>query len=147
MNGADANDTLAKYLVIPALSNGSDGVYRFILLIIFFYESVVLPLCMMFDVTVCFRQQTVEKQMSRMPQFIKEYHARLEKVAEKERQQEAKKRELLEEARDYFGYSIDTRDPRFEEMKLRKEEEEKKLAKKKKKEARALRAQGLFTPK
>jgi len=93
---------------------------------------------------VCFRQQTVVKQMSKMPQFIKEYHAKLEKAADKERQQEAKRRELLEEARDYFGYSIDPRDPRFEEMQLRKEEEELKLKKKKKKEAKALRlAQGL----
>jgi len=74
-----------------------------------------------------------------MPQFIKEYNTRLEKAAEKERLQETKRRELLEEARDYFGYSIDPRDARFEEMKLRKEEEEKKLAKKKKKERQALR--------
>jgi len=82
--------------------------------------------------------------MARMPQFIKEHRAKLEKIAEQERLQEAKKHELLEEARDYFGYSIDPRDPRFEEMKLQKEEEEKKLKKKKKKEARALRiAQGL----
>ena len=89
--------------------------------------------------TMRFRRQTVQKQMARMPQFIKEYHARLEKVAEQERLQEAKKRELLAEARDYFGYNIHPQDPRFEEMKLQKEEEEKQLAKKKKKEARALR--------
>jgi len=73
-----------------------------------------------------------------MPQFIKEYHAKLDKVAQQERLQEAKHRELLEEARDYFGYSIDPRDPRFEEMKLKKEEEEKMIKKKKKKEALAL---------
>jgi len=99
---------------------------------------------------LCFRQQNVEKQMARMPQFIKEYHIKLEKAAEQERQQEAKKHELLEEARDYFGYSIDPRDPRFEEMKLQKEEEEKKQKKKEKKEAkesRALRlARALSTP-
>ena len=83
-----------------------------------------------------------------MPQFVKEYNTRLEKIAETERQQEAKKQELMEEARDYFGYSIDPRDPRFEEMKLQKEEEEKKVAKKKKKEAKAIRlAQVLSRPK
>jgi len=90
-------------------------------------------------ITVCFRKQVVEKQMAKMPQFVKEYHDKLDKVAEKERLQEAKKRELLEEARDYFGYSIDPRDPRFEEMKLQKEEEAKKLAKKKKKELKEAR--------
>jgi len=74
-----------------------------------------------------------------MPQYIKEFHAKQEKRAEKEREQEAKKHELMEEARDYFGYSIDPRDPRFEEMKLKKEEEEKMQAKKKKKEAKILR--------
>jgi len=82
--------------------------------------------------------------MAKMQQYIKEYHARKEKVAQQEQLQEAKKRELLQEARDYFGYSIDPRDPRFEEMQLRKEEEEKKLKKKKRKETIALRiAQGL----
>jgi len=89
-------------------------------------------------VIMCHRRETVEKQMSRMPQFIKEYNVRLEKAADKEREQETKRRELLEEARDYFGYSIDPRDPRFEEMQLRKEEEEKKLRKKRRKERRAL---------
>lgn len=94
------------------------------------------------------KRQTVEKQMARMPQFIKEYHAKLEKAAEQERQHEAKKRALLEEARDYFGYSIDPRDARFEEMKLQKEEEEKKQRKKEKKEAKALRlAQAVLGPK
>jgi len=83
-----------------------------------------------------------------MPQFIKEYHAKLEKAAEQERQDEAKKRALLEEARDYFGYSIDPRDVRFEQMKLQKEEEEKKQRKKDKKEAKALRlAQAVLGPK
>jgi len=54
----------------------------------------------------------------------------------------------MEEARDYFGYNIDPKDPRFEEMKLKKEEEEMKLAKKKKKEAKALRLiMGLSAPK
>jgi len=103
-----------------------------------------------FDTTacvLCFRRQTVEKQMARMPQFIKEYHAKIEKAAEQEREREAKKRELLEEARDYFGYSIDPRDPRFEEMKLQKEEEEKKQRKKAKKEAKAMRlAHAAITP-
>jgi len=95
-----------------------------------------------------FRRKAVEKQMAKMPQFVKEYDGRLEKIAEAERQQEAKKQELMEEARDYFGYSIDPRDPRFEEMRLRKEEEEKQIAKKKKKEAKAIRlAQALKGPK
>jgi len=89
-------------------------------------------------VTVCVRRQNVQKQMSRMPQFIKEFHAKKEKAAEQEQLQKAKHLELLEEARDYFGYSIDPRDPRFEEMKLKKEEEEIKEKKKKKKEAKAL---------
>ena len=99
-------------------------------------------------VYVCFRRQLVAKQMARMPQFIKDHHAKKSKVAEQERLHEAKHHELMEEARDYFGYNIDPKDPRFEEMKLKKEEEEMKLAKKKKKEAKALRLiMGLSAPK
>lgn len=81
-----------------------------------------------------FRQKTVESQMSKMPQYIQQYRERLTKAEAQERSLESKRKALLEEARDYFGYDIDPRDPRFEQMKEKKEEEEKKLKKKKKKE-------------
>jgi hypothetical protein len=77
--------------------------------------------------------------MAKMPQLIQEYRSKLAKADEQELQREAKRRALLEEARDYFGFNIDPRDPRFERMQEMKEEEEKKLKKLKKKEAKTTR--------
>ena len=74
-----------------------------------------------------------------MPQLIDEYRKKLSKADEQEQQREAKRQALLEEARDYFGFDIDTRDPRFERMQEMKEEQEKKMKKLKKKEAKTTR--------
>ena len=69
-----------------------------------------------------------------MPKLIDDYRARIAKADEVDRKQEEKRKALREEARDFFGYDLDPRDPRFEQMQLSKEEEEKKQQKKKKKE-------------
>jgi len=80
------------------------------------------------------KNELVDKQMAKMPGIIDQYRSRLVKADEAERRQQDKKRELQEQARDFFGYNLDPRDPRFEQMELEKEEEEKKLKKKKKRE-------------
>ncbi|ESO09645.1 hypothetical protein HELRODRAFT_184006 [Helobdella robusta] len=80
------------------------------------------------------KEKLVESRLAKMPQYIKEYRARLKKAEEQELQLKKKRQVLLDEARDYFGYQIDPNDPRFEQIKLAKEEEEKKMMKKKKKE-------------
>jgi Growth arrest and DNA-damage-inducible proteins-interacting protein 1 len=77
--------------------------------------------------------------MAKMPQLIDEYRVKLKKADEQEHQREAKRRALLDEARDYFGFNIDPRDPRFERMQEMKEEEEKKMKKQKKKDAKTTR--------
>lgn len=74
--------------------------------------------------------------MAKMPQIIDEYRGKLAKADQLEEEREAKRRVLLEEARDYFGYDIDPHDPRVERMQEMKEEEERKLKKQKKKEAK-----------
>lgn len=74
-----------------------------------------------------------------MPQFIEEYKQRLKKKENQEMMAQSKKKMMVEEARDFFGYHIDQSDPRFEQLKLTREEEEKKMQKKKKKEERATR--------
>ena len=53
-----------------------------------------------------------------MPQFIETYKQRLHKLELEERKVEEKRRALLEEARDFFGYRIDPRDPRFVQMQV-----------------------------
>lgn len=85
------------------------------------------------------RRELVQSQMGKMPQLIQQYRARLAKADEKEHELDLKRQALLDEAREYFGYSIDPRDPRFEQMKEKKEEEEKTLKKKKKKEEKMAR--------
>ncbi len=69
-----------------------------------------------------------------MPQYIEEFRKRLHKGEEKELERQARVKTLVEEARDYYGYDVDPRDPRFQEMVERKEEEAKLEKKKKKKE-------------
>jgi len=80
------------------------------------------------------KTELVEKAMAKMPKLIDDYRARIAKADEVDRKQEEKRKALREEARDFFGYDLDHRDPRFEQMQLSKEEEEKKQQKKKKKE-------------
>jgi len=82
----------------------------------------------------CQKRELVEKQMAKMPEYINQYRAKLAKADEAERKQQEKRKALVDEAREYFGYDLDPRDPRFEQMQLKKEEEEKNLKKKKKKE-------------
>ena len=47
----------------------------------------------------------------------------------------------MEEARDYFGFHIDPRDPRFKEMQEMKAAEELQMKKKRKKEEKVIRVE------
>ncbi len=86
--------------------------------------------------TSYFRDEFVAKQMEKMPQLIEEFRKRLHKVEEKEAERKAKVQELVEEARDFYGYDVDPRDPRFQEMVEKKEEEARMAKKKQQKEQR-----------
>lgn len=69
-----------------------------------------------------------------MNKWIEQYKKRIEaKKAEAHKQQE-KKAKLLEEAREFFGYDVDPRDAKFQEMLEQKELQRKKEAKAKKKQ-------------
>lgn len=74
--------------------------------------------------------------MAKMGQWKAKLH---EKIAQKEAQLEAAKREkdrLVEEVRRHFGFKISPHDERFKEMLAQKEKEEKKKKKAAKKQAR-----------
>jgi len=90
------------------------------------------------------KNELVEKQMAKMPSIINQYRARLAKADEAERKQQEKKQQLMEQAREFFGYALDPKDPRFEQMQLEKEEEEKKLKKKKKREEKQAKLMSLL---
>ena len=86
---------------------------------------------------IFFREETVLKNMSKMPQLI-EQHKKMLKQKDSEVNKMSEKRErLLMEAREYFGYNIDPRDDKFKKMQEMKAEEyakQKKLAKKQQKQ-------------
>lgn len=83
--------------------------------------------------------------MANMPKYIKEYKARLLKAEEEKEQAAAKQKELMEEARDYFGYYIERSDPRFVMMQEQKELEAKAASKAKKKEQRDANVKKMLT--
>ena len=78
--------------------------------------------------------------MSKMPELIAKFHSKREKKAGEISKMDEKRQALLDEAREYFGYDISPRDPRFLELVERKQEEEKRLKKKMRKEKRVERA-------
>ncbi|ELU18930.1 hypothetical protein CAPTEDRAFT_226802 [Capitella teleta] len=82
------------------------------------------------------KEATVARSMAAMPKYIQEHKARLLKTEAEEAAALAKQKELMEEARDYYGYEIARNDPRFVLMVEMKEEEAKAAKKQKKKEDR-----------
>ncbi|XP_076462640.1 large ribosomal subunit protein mL64-like [Babylonia areolata] len=82
------------------------------------------------------REQKVAENMAKMDQWITEYRQRQSQKDAEALKKEEKKRKILEEAREYFGYYVDPRDSKFKEMMEEKEKQEKELAKKQKKEKR-----------
>ncbi|KAK7099789.1 large ribosomal subunit protein mL64-like [Littorina saxatilis] len=82
------------------------------------------------------REKRIGQNMSKMDQWIEEYKKRLTQKEAEAQKKEDKKRKILEEAREYFGYYVDPRDAKFQEMLEEKERQDKLVAKKQKKEKR-----------
>ncbi|XP_064607059.1 large ribosomal subunit protein mL64-like [Liolophura sinensis] len=80
------------------------------------------------------REELIEKNMAEMDKWIKQYNKRLDAKKAEAHKQQAKKAKLLEEAREFFGYDVDPRDAKFQEMLEQKELQRKKEAKAKKKQ-------------
>ena len=83
--------------------------------------------------------------MANMPRLLKQFHEKQAKKDDLRKQQELRKKKLLEDAREYFGYDIDPRDPKFQAMEEKREEEARLLAKQKKKEERAAKKMARVT--
>ncbi|KAM3176108.1 hypothetical protein ACTXT7_007161 [Hymenolepis weldensis] len=75
------------------------------------------------------RIRKVKENLKRLPEVMEKYYASQAKKVESAKAMNEKKRQLLEDARDKFGYYVDHRDPKFLKMVEEKQEEEK-LAKK-----------------
>lgn len=83
--------------------------------------------------------------MKKMPALIEELRSKLMKAEEAEKTQEVKRQAMMNEARDYFGFDIDPRDPRFIHMQELKAEEEKQAKRKKRKEDKQARLMAMLT--
>ncbi|VDO05833.1 unnamed protein product [Rodentolepis nana] len=75
------------------------------------------------------RIRKVKENLERLPEMMKKYQASQAKKFEAAKAMDEKRRQLLEDARDKFGYYVDHRDQKFLKMVEEKQEEEK-LAKK-----------------
>ncbi|VDD75141.1 unnamed protein product [Mesocestoides corti] len=71
------------------------------------------------------RVQKITANLQRLPEMLAKYRATQEKKALEAQTLEAKKRQLLEDARDRFGYYVDRHDPKFIRLVQEKEEAEK----------------------
>lgn len=78
--------------------------------------------------------------LKKMPANIDAYYQRILKREKSEKEKEAKKQEVLDQAREFYGYEVDMRDPRIQEMVKKFQEERKASEKAKKKEDEKKRA-------
>jgi hypothetical protein len=83
--------------------------------------------------------------MEKMPELIAQYEEKLHKKEEDMQKAEERKKRLLEEAKEFFGYDMDYRDPKFKQLQELKEAEAKKLAKQKKKDEKLRRLTATLT--
>ncbi|EDW76824.1 uncharacterized protein Dwil_GK18917 [Drosophila willistoni] len=86
--------------------------------------------------TIVAREEAISKKMEKLDQWKKDLNA---KVAKKEADAAAaiqRKERLIEEVRRHFGYKVDPRDERFQEMLEQKEKEDKRKQKEAKRKAK-----------
>ncbi|XP_029441126.1 growth arrest and DNA damage-inducible proteins-interacting protein 1-like [Rhinatrema bivittatum] len=80
------------------------------------------------------REKLIAANMARMPQMVEDWRREKREKREKRRAEAARRKRLLAQAQERFGYNLDQRSLKFQEMVKEMEKEEKKkekLAKKK----------------
>lgn len=82
------------------------------------------------------RQQELLNKMKKVKQWKMDLEARVAKKLADANAAKEKKEKLIEEVRRHFGYKVNPKDERFQEMLLQKEKEERKKAKELKKKQR-----------
>ena len=83
------------------------------------------------------REDEVLANLKKLPQIKKEFWAKYHQMHDEKEQEKAKKEKLVQEVREFVGYDLDPKDPRFEEALLKKDEERKKELKAQKKQEKA----------
>jgi len=80
------------------------------------------------------RELFVERNMSRLDGWLDDLRKRKNKKLAAAQAVRDKREQVIEEVRQYFGYQLSPKDPKFQEVLEKKEKEEKKLAKEAKKQ-------------
>ncbi|XP_013186977.2 large ribosomal subunit protein mL64 [Amyelois transitella] len=82
------------------------------------------------------REQDLAMKFEKLAMWKKELNDKLKKKVAEAEAAKAKKERLVEEVRRHFGFKLDPRDERFQEMLAKREKEQKKLEKQARKEAK-----------
>ncbi|RZF41904.1 hypothetical protein LSTR_LSTR005672 [Laodelphax striatellus] len=82
------------------------------------------------------RQEQIKANMKKLEQWIKELHSKRAHKMKAALAEREKKERLIEEVRRHFGFTVDPREERFQEMMLKKEREERRMAKEQRKQLR-----------
>uniref|UniRef100_UPI00398E36EE large ribosomal subunit protein mL64 n=1 Tax=Pristiophorus japonicus TaxID=55135 RepID=UPI00398E36EE len=75
------------------------------------------------------RQKLIAANMAKMPKMVEDWRREKRELKAKQREEKARRERLLTEARERFGYSIDPRNAKFQEMVKEIEKDEKKKLK------------------
>ncbi|XP_023666377.1 large ribosomal subunit protein mL64 [Paramormyrops kingsleyae] len=75
------------------------------------------------------REKLIATNMAKMPKMIEDWRRETRALKMKKREEKARKERLVAEARERFGYALDPRSPKFQEMVQEIEKEEKKKKK------------------
>lgn len=73
------------------------------------------------------REKEINENLKKLPKMKEEFWASYHKMHQNIKDENLKNEKLIQEIREYLGYEIDPKDPRFEEA-LQKREEESKAA-------------------
>ncbi|XP_012681173.1 growth arrest and DNA damage-inducible proteins-interacting protein 1 [Clupea harengus] len=91
------------------------------------------------------REKLIAANMAKMPQMVATWRREKREARVKQKDEKAKRDRLLAEARERFGYAMDPRSPKFQDMikEIEKEEKKKKkLLKRRKREEEGGQAEG-----
>ena len=75
------------------------------------------------------REKEIGKNLKNLEKQKADFFRKLDEKERNEREEHLRKEQQIQQVREYLGYSIDPRDPRFQEALTKKEEEEKAVAK------------------
>lgn len=86
--------------------------------------------------TIIAREKDISAKLEKLEQWKKDLNSRIHKKTEEARIAKEKKERLVEEVRRHFGFKLNPRDERFQEMLAKREKEQKKQEKLAKREAK-----------